>query len=384
MIKINLLKSNDLKDFCDRQKISLNQLAKLTNDSAKRSTIHNLLNSQIKDRDYVLRLRRILAKNLPNFLIERGLPIATINQELQRIFTEKEFIPMTTERVILPGKAQKWYGLKEDPFGINLREVSDVYKNDDLQRIYDGVIDAIKFQGFASVTGDIGSGKTVLKAWVEETVNANSELEIIFIENFDMVKVSPSSIARAILEHFDYGKIPIDGVSKTRAVKRLLAERSDKKVAIAFDECHRLNDTTLSSLKNFLEMSSGGFRRYLGVIVFGQPKFLTLLAKSREISERLVRYEMPDFKKSAVEYLAHRLSLVGGSAEKLFDDDALFHIANNANTPLQLGNIANTAFLKCMADEYQQTQVKGSLMRSEMNLPNKERTENKTELKLAS
>lgn len=384
MIRINLLKSDELKRFCERHEISLTDLVKVSQNAASRSTMGNLLNGTIKGESLTRKLRKILAKELPKFLIHKGVSIAEINNELGRIFNSEEYKPMVTERVILPGKAQKWFGLKADPFGINLNDLSEVFISDQLQDVYDGVIDAIKFQGFAAVTGSIGSGKTVMKSWLEETVGQDSSLELIFIENFDMEKVSPSSIARAILEHFDYGKIPVDGTSKTRAVKKLLAELSaDKNIAIAFDECHRLHPTTLTSLKNFLEMSSGGFRRFLGVVMFGQPSFLTKLAKSREISERLVRFGMPKFQNSAADYLNHKLQIVGGDVNKLFDEDAIYQIANNSKTPLQLGNIANTAFLKCMEPQFGQKQVKGSLIRSEMNLPNKDRADKNPELKLA-
>jgi hypothetical protein len=86
---------------------------------------------------------------------------------------------------------------------------------------------------------------------------------------------------------------PGSAVRRGKAVRDLLARlySDGTRVAIAFDEIHRLNDSALSSLKNFLEMSSGGFQRYLGVIMLGQPQFEARLrdhvfARSSSVSSR--------------------------------------------------------------------------------------------------
>lgn len=365
----------NLLEFCQQNSISYRDLSDIAGGTAKgasKSTIENFLKGRL-DKAKETELRKVLAKNLPDYLLFSGMNPLEINENLSRIFTEGEFTEMVTQRVQLTPTAQNWFGLSADPFGINLSGLGDVFISPQLQEIHDSIIEAIKFQGFVSIVGDIGSGKTVLRSWVEETVANDDRLELIFPENFDMAKITPSSIARAILEHFDYGRIPIDGGSKTRAVKKLLAERTKStRIAIAFDECHRLNLTTLSSLKNFLEMNSGGFRRYLGVILLGQPSFQTHLTKSREIAERLHTIEMPNFQHSAIDYLSHRLSLVGGDLEELFDEDARTIIAKNASTPLQLGNIANKAMLTVMdPNTYGQKKVIGSIINSAMNLPTK-------------
>ena len=81
-------------------------------------------------------------------------------------------------------------------------------------------------------------------------------------------------------------------------------------VALCFDECHHLNDTLLTALKNFYELGTGGFERYLGLILFGQPQFAARLSEPRfrEIAERLACLELPAFEgRTAENYLAHCL-----------------------------------------------------------------------------
>lgn len=365
----NFMNASPLELFCDRYKISRRELSEIaggTANGAGRSTVDRLLHNELKP-DYTARLRKILAERLPMFLLSRGLTPAEINDELTKIFTKGEFQPMITERIELNANAQKWFGLSDDPFGINLSSVADVFISPELQEIFDRIIDAIKFQGFVAVTGEIGAGKTVLRAWLEEHLAENNNLKLIFPATENMGKVSPASISRAILREFGYGKIPVDSVERSKTVKSLLAEKKGISVAIAFDECHKLNPTTLSSLKNFLEMNSGGFRRFLGVVLFGQPTFENELANSREIKERLTVLKMPEFEHSAIPYLEHRLSLVGGKAEDIFDTDAHNIIAANAKTPLQLGNIANKAMLNSMQKPYESKQVLGGIIRATMS-----------------
>lgn len=368
----NTSESTPLDAFCQRHNISRRDLAEVAGGAGKgasKSQIQRLVKGELEKED-TARLRRILARNLPPFLLSRGMTADEINNELNQIFNKGEFQPMITERIELTADTQKWFGLTEDPFGINLSSVDDVFISPELQQIFDRIIDAIKFQGFVAVTGDIGAGKTVLRAWLEEYLAENNHLKLIFPATENMEKVSPASISRAILREFGYEKIPVDSVERSKTVKRLLAEKKDVSVAIAFDECHKLNPTTLSSLKNFLEMNSGGFRRFLGVVLLGQPSFENALAKSREIKERLTVLKMPEFEKSAIAYLEHRLKLVGGSAENLFDQDALDIIAANAKTPLQLGNIANKAMLESMKIPYESKKVLGGIIRAKMSFTN--------------
>jgi type II secretory pathway predicted ATPase ExeA len=194
-------------------------------------------------------------------------------------------------------------------------------------------------------------------------------MRVVWPEFFDMKNVTPMQIAEAILTAFDVAKIPQSAVRRGQAVRELLARlyQDGVRVAIAFDEVHRLNNAALSSLKNFLEMNSGGFQRFLGVVLFGQPIFEARLREYqfREIVERVVPLKMPNFSDSAADYLQHRLHLVGGDTNKLFDAEAVDLICSQATTPLSLGNIANEA-LKISMESFNNKQVIGSAIKTKM------------------
>ncbi len=358
--------------FCVRHKISRTKLSALAggdaNDASK-STMQRLLHNEINDAEYVARLRKVLAQNLPAYLFNLGLSAAEIDHELLQIFDKGEYQPMTTQRTVLPKKVYEFFGLTGDPFAKSPESRAEVFFSPALKDIVDQIIDGIKYQGFKSISGDIGSGKTVLRSLVEDTVANSGNLRLIFPETFDMQRVTPANISRAILEEFESSHIPNDAVSRAKKVKNVLAQahKSGIRVAIAFDECHRMSDATISSLKNFLEMNSGGFQKYLGVILFGQPSFETRLSepKFREIFERITQIKMPNFQESALSYLAHRLKIVSGDVAELFDREALELITRQSQTPLQLGNIVNTAFI-ISANDFSNKQVIGGAIKTKM------------------
>ena len=111
-------------------------------------------------------------------------------------------------------------------------------------------------------------------------------------------------------------------------------------------------------------MLRSGFSRYLGIVLLGQPQFEAELNKMPEIKERLEVIQMPKFQDSAIDYLKHRIALVGGDADTLFDTESLEIIARQANTPLALGNVANTA-LNLTREHAKEKQVFASFLHSE-------------------
>jgi type II secretory pathway predicted ATPase ExeA len=360
--------NNPLADFVRDNAISLAEIGQLSGSS--KSTAGRFLRGET-DPSYTDELLRKLAHNLPHFLVARGMSAAEIDQKLLQVFTRGEYTPMITSRTILPPHVAKFFGFSEnlDPFSEAPKTKDEVFISKPLKERVDLVIDAIKYQKFVAIVGEIGSGKTVIRSLVDDEISRNETLRLIFPESFDMHAVSPGMIASAILDEFE-AKVPRDAVKRATAVKRLLKRLYSEgiRVAIAFDECHRMNDTAISSFKNFLEMNSGGFQRYLGVILFGQPYFASRLRdhKFREIGERITVKEMPDFHEIAPAYLQHRLNLVGADITELFDAEALDLICRQSKTPLALGNITNTALIET-CDFFQQKKVVGSAIATKMN-----------------
>ena len=332
--------------------------------NCSKSMIEKLAKNQIEDADTASSIRKVLAAKLPHFLLSQGLNASTIDAELSAIFKEGEYKKMISARTTLNKNVQRFFGFSNDPFALIPRSSEEIFVSRDLQAIFDRVIEAMKYQHFVAVTGPVGSGKTTLRMMIEDYLQKNPNLRLICPETFDMSKVTASAIMREMLEELGEYRLPRSPVSQAKKLKKVIAEKSaTERISLMFDEVHRLNEFTLPTLKNFWEMLREGFSRYLGIILLGQPQFESELIKMPEIKERLELLKMPDFQSSAIEYLAHRLRLVGGKIEDLFDDEALDLIARQTATPLALGNVANSALL--VAFENEETCVTGEMLMSD-------------------
>ncbi len=295
--------------------------------------------------------RRAVINHLREYLSLRGLTADKITAEIQTIFPEEA--DKLIFRTALPYAVQQHFGLRRDPFDPSRsdpRDASEVFTYPALDRIAAAVEDAINYQGFVAVVGEVGSGKTQLKKRVVENVwNSGGRLRLLFPDFSEMRRVNSGAVVSYVLETFDQ-RPRRNLVAAFDQLRQHLGSLSEQgvRVAIAFDEAHRLNDEELSALKNFWELGSGGYQRYLGVVLFGQRRFLSRLeqAKFREIAERVQVIEMPGLGKQAHAYVAHRISLAGGDVDKLFERKAVELLAAQAETPLALGNLCNAALVK--------------------------------------
>lgn len=343
----------------ERYGLSLRKLEKLcaaNKVNLSYSTLQRLLSGKAAD-SVREQLQPQLADVLRAFLTnERGLLSSEIEAALALLFnTNGGNKPMIARTVKLTPEAILHFGLKFDPFTTQPRAETEVYTNNHLNLIFEKLKDAVNYQGFTVVLGEVGCGKSLLrKRLMEHVIKSNGRLIVVWPEFFQMRRVRAGSISRALLEHFGQ-RVPNDLVSQATKLKRILKEMSDdgKRVAIGLDECHRLSDDTVSSLKNFWEMGSGGFTQYLGVILFGQPQFEDRLIDTdfREIAERIEIIQMPrlDSAKLAADYIAYRVKIAGGEFDKLFDRAAIDELGKQAKTPLALGNLANAALEETFA-----------------------------------
>lgn len=343
--------ANGLDAFRKRYGLSFRELAGVCSSGGSfisKTSIIRLINGQSEPR-FIDRIRGGVLEGIRNFLVDRKKPETDIEIELRTIFCKEE-IPVITKRAVLTQAAQKFFGLRLDPFTGDPRNRSDVFTTPQLDRLAAQVEDAINYQGFVAVIGDIGSGKSLLKRRTIHTCNDSAgKMKVLWPQFFNMEKVHSGAIASYVLHEFDH-RAAMNLVDRHSSLEKLLANLAEDgvHVALGFDECHRLDPSLLTALKNFWEIGSGGYDRYLGLVLFGQPRFETTLRlpEFREITERLDLIHMPNLGRNAWDYVSHRVKTAGGNAEKIFDREAVADMSRIASTPLALGNLANNSLLK--------------------------------------
>jgi len=305
-------------------------------------------------------IKPFIEARLRMFLREtKKLGKLAIEREIREIFNyssenDQEVESVITQRSVLPRKAQTFFGLSRDPFTGDPHNHREVFTTPYMDKLLAKIEDAINYQHFVAVIGDVGAGKLILKRRIEKIcTDSRGKMVLLWPKFPNMEVVHSGSICSFILRSFEESN-PRDRVMRAQAVEKLLMSLSGRgiRVALGFDECHRLDPRLLTALKNFYEMGSGGFDRYLGLILLGQPKFQTTLnyPEYREITERInvlrLGYQdkkTPNLGRFAWDYVAHRLKSAGGNVDKLFDRQAVSALAQIGDTPQALGNLCNAA-----------------------------------------
>src|SRR6266496_4699915 len=345
-----------LDKFRVKYKLSERDLAGVIRNVLGKSAVHDLLSGEnAPRRDGVV--KPVIAAHLRTFLREKkNLGRLEIEREMLEIFhepvceTDREVESVLTQRAVLPRAAQIYFGLRHDPFSSDPQNRREVFSTSQLDRIAGQIEDAINYQGFIAVIGDIGAGKSLLKRRVVQScLDSHGKMQILWPEFMNMELVHSASIASFILRKFGQST-PRDRIQRADRLKEILGNLSEEgvRIALGFDECHRLDPRLLTALKNFWEIGSGGYDRYLGLVLFGQPRFEITLRNNdfREITERLDIIHMPNLGEHAWDYISHRLKIAGANADKLFDRDSITKLAEIGSTPLALGNLANAALIK--------------------------------------
>lgn len=299
--------------------------------------------------EMVDRMRPVITAALVSLLEDSGYMPTDIEAELN--FTNpKEFMKMIANRCLLQPEAARFFGLSADPFDVDrIPDRDQIFSTDALDATVSRLKDAIRYQRFVAIIGGVGTGKTLLKMRVAADLEdeAAGKVRLLYPEFFDFNELTVANIANAILDELGQ-VIPNDKARRVAKVKRVLTELKQDgiDVAIIIDEAHRLHDKVITSFKNFWEMTNGSSSRLLGVILFAQPSFVEARlrdTKFTEIRQRVQIVDMPVMNGSSRAYIAHRLRLVGGDIDRLFDGQAVDRICLAAHSPLALGNLVNSA-----------------------------------------
>ncbi|HUF02830.1 MAG TPA: AAA family ATPase [Aridibacter sp.] len=341
-----------LKTFREKHGLSVAGFARIfaLEPNTSRSTLYRL-EKRVLRRDVYEKVVPVLEDGLYKWMVEKGFSEEEIYEDLVTLLNFQERI-MIVNRCELISSAVKFFGLSADPFDVDrVPTDEELFTNRELDDVAERVKDAILYKRFVCVAGGVGTGKTSLKIRVErELAGLPQKVHLIHPEFFDMNAVNVGAIASYILEEFEV-RAPQASTARVRKIKQLLTslEKDDARIALVFDECHRLNERVLISLKNFWEMTNGGYNRLLGVVLFGQPRFVEATLRDyrfREIAERVQVLQMPPIAKSAKDYLRHKIASVGGDMDRLFDAKSVERICAIATTPLALGNLTNTALME--------------------------------------
>jgi type II secretory pathway predicted ATPase ExeA len=232
------------------------------------------------------------------------------------------------EVAMLSQAAKRKFKLFLDPFQDEIREIGDVFLQDDQRYIGEAMFQTAKHGGFLAVIGESGSGKSTLRQALLDRVR-DLPIRVIFPQTVDKSKMSTSSICTAIINDLSPGtKVQSKLEGQARQVREVLlaSAQADCAHVLLIEESHDLSITTLKYLKRFYEIQDG-FKKLLSIILIGQPEMKHLLderrhPEAREVIRRIEVAELMPLGQQLEAYVAHKLKRANVDPASIIAPDA--------------------------------------------------------------
>lgn len=249
---------------------------------------------------------------------------------------------------------ESFYGLREKPFSI-APDPAYLYQSaihqEALANLRYGIREG---KGFVVLTGEVGTGKTLILHALLESLGPEVRSAYIFYP-----KISFEHLLRLILNEFEQ---PIESTAAGDLLIQLndyLIERfrNSESTVLIIDEAQDLDADLLENIRllSNLETSKS---KLLTIILVGQPELHHKLSQPdlRQLRQRVVvRFHMMPLDKSEVKgYIQHRLRMAGAVNLNLFNDRAVSRIAAySEGVPRLINILCDNALLLGYAEEEQ-------------------------------
>src|SRR3954453_9371808 len=216
------------------------------------------------------------------------------------------------------------FGLREPPFGITPDTTFAFSCAAHQEALNTLLVAASNGEGFIKITGEVGTGKTLLCRRFLSTLDAR--YVTAYIPN---PYLEPRSLMLALADEL---RLSVDaGADQHQLLKHishvLLGYASEgKRVIVCLDEAQAMPLATLESLRLLSNLETEK-RKLFQVILFGQPELDKNLADDsvRQLQQRIsFQYHLSPLSRRELEYyVAHRMRIAGYMGDRVFNRSAL-------------------------------------------------------------
>jgi len=251
---------------------------------------------------------------------------------------------------------QSHFGLHEMPFSIT-PDTSFAYACASHQEALNTLLVAVKNgEGFIKITGEVGTGKTLLcrrflatldNSWVSAYIpNPNLESKTLLLALAEEIGVRLDS------DHDEHRLL------KALNLALLDFARQKKRVVVCLDESQAMPIESLETLRLLTNLETEK-RKLLQVVLFGQPELDAKLAQEsvRQLRQRITfQYCLCELGRNEIDYyLAHRLRVAGYRGNGLFIKAAVQALYRaSGGIPRLVNVIAHKALLLAYGEGLQQ------------------------------
>jgi type II secretory pathway predicted ATPase ExeA len=227
---------------------------------------------------------------------------------------------------------EAYFGFAEKPFSLT-PDPKYLYRSQSHADAFELLQYAVaRREGFVVVTGDIGTGKTTLCRALLEQIDRTTFTALVlnpFLSEEDLLKRILQDFGVVSRENIKAGQLA--GVSKQELIEALydfLIGLIPLKASamLIIDEAQNLPLPVLEQIRILSNLETDK-EKLLQIVLVGQLNLGTLLKSPglRQLDQRVsIRYELEPLDRETVgHYIAHRLTIAGGSAAVTFAPRAL-------------------------------------------------------------
>jgi len=216
------------------------------------------------------------------------------------------------------------FGLREAPFSIT-PDTSFFYACRSIQEALNTLLIALgNGEGFIKITGEVGTGKTLLCRKFLATLGPG--WASAYVPN---PRLEPRALVQAVAA--ELGVRADSGVDQHQLLKGITLAlldhaRHGRRVVLCMDESQVMPLETLETLRLLTNLETEK-RKLLQVVLFGQPELNRKLASEsiRQLLQRITfHYDLTGLDREEIGYyVTHRLQIAGHAGPALFDRGAL-------------------------------------------------------------
>ncbi|MFZ6843881.1 AAA family ATPase [Undibacterium sp. RuTC16W] len=243
------------------------------------------------------------------------------------------------------------FGLNQAPFSITPNPVF-FYSGSQRGDILEALVYAVKHgEGIIKVTGEVGSGKTMLCRMLESRMPAN--VEVIFMVNPTLRREDVMFMIAGELG------IPVNGRRGDEVLRQLhhdlIAKHiAGKQVVLLIEEAQAMSLDTLEEIRLFSNLETA-HHKLLQIVLFGQPELdVSLnLPRMRQLKERITHsFTMPPLTTAVIpDFLMFRMRAAGYHGPDIFSKKAIQLLGSVSEGIVRRINIlADKALLAAFAD----------------------------------
>jgi MSHA biogenesis protein MshM len=239
------------------------------------------------------------------------------------------------------------FGLREPPFGLTPDTTFAFSCSAHQEALNTLLVATNNGEGFIKITGEVGTGKTLLcrrflstldercvSAYIPNPSVDQRALMCALAEELHLT-IDPGADPHHVLKHLNHALLDF--------------ARQGRRVVVCLDEAQAIPLETLEALRLLSNLETEK-RKLLQVVLFGQPELDERLAHQsvRQLRQRITfQYHLGALTRRELElYLAHRLRIAGYTGHRLFTPGAVGQLYRvSRGVPRLVNVIANKALL---------------------------------------